>query len=369
MGAWRDLIWAATDKGDDALQLELAGFLVSMPEPALAELLPAASSWLQKRRTILPNVPFLALWDTFADLAYPADSAPADDDEERLLDRALNHPAGSLAWTFLDYVAGGRPAAGTGFSPEHSSRLTRAVRATGLPGLLARVILCGSLAYLDSIDHSWASAQLVPYLAWDQPQAATMWGSRAFDRVGSAQLFNSLKTDMLEAFEKPAMSDHDLEGLMVHLLTIAFARKRQEANEYILSGAEIKRALSSGPDDLRTSAAWRIWRVMEDANSEHADKTARWRQYVGPVFQEIWPLDATLRSKEVSRNLVMMTLECGDAFPEAVDAVIDMLVPYQLDLIAHTFRLEPAHDALVRKYPRAALELMEEGRASVERAP
>ena len=51
VSAWRDLIWATTDEGDNALQLELAGLLVGMPEAALAELLPAASSWLQKRRT------------------------------------------------------------------------------------------------------------------------------------------------------------------------------------------------------------------------------------------------------------------------------------------------------------------------------
>jgi hypothetical protein len=101
--------------------------------------------------------------------------------------------------------------------PQNAAQAARAVPSREQRA--SRVILCGSLAYLDSIDHSWASAQLVPYLAWDQPQAATMWGSRAFDRLGSAQLFNSLKTDMLEAFEKPAMSDHDLEGLMVHLLT------------------------------------------------------------------------------------------------------------------------------------------------------
>jgi hypothetical protein len=332
-----------------------------MPEPALAELLPAASSWLQKRRTILANVPpggtdFLALWDRFADLAYPADSAPANNDDS-LLDQALTEPAGNLAWTFLDYVVESRPKPGAGLSPVQSNRLTRAVRATGRPGLLARLILGRSLAYLDSIDHSWASAQLIPYLAWDQPQAATMWRSRASDHPGTAQLFNSLKTAMLEAFEKPVMSDHDLEGLMAQMLTLAFAHKRQEANEYILSGAEIKRALSSGPDGLRGNTAWRLWRVMGDANGEPTDKAVRWRQHVGPLFQEIWPLDATLRSVGVSRNLVLMSLECGDAFAEAVDAVIDIIVPYQLYLIAHSFSLEPAHDALVRKYARAALEL------------
>jgi hypothetical protein len=135
-------------------------------------------------------------------------------------DQALTEPAGSLAWTFLDEVAGSRPVAGTGFTPEQSSRLTRIVRAPGWSGLFARVILVRSLAHLDSIDHKWASTELIPYLAWDQPQAAAMWNSRAYDHhIGSAQLFNSLKAAMLETFEHSAMSDSDLESLMAQLLS------------------------------------------------------------------------------------------------------------------------------------------------------
>lgn len=138
-------------KGDDALQYELGDVFLVMPEPILAELLPAASSWLQKRRTLLAKAPpggakFLSLWDRFADLAYRVDPEPVADIEDRLLDQALTEPAGSLAWTFLDEVAESRPAAGTGFTPEQSSRLTRTVRAPGWSGLFARVILVRSLA-------------------------------------------------------------------------------------------------------------------------------------------------------------------------------------------------------------------------------
>ena len=45
---------------------------------------------------------------------------------------------------------------------------------------------------------------------------------------------------------------------------------------------------------------------------------------------------------------LLMTLECGEAFPEAVDAVIDIVVPHQLYSIAHTLRLEPAHEESLR---------------------
>ena len=52
-----------------------------------------------------------------------------------------------------------------------------------------------------------------------------------------------------------------------------------------------------------------------------------------------------------------MALECGDAFDDAVDAVIDFIVPYQIFRIAHSLRLEKDHDTLLRGHPRAALKL------------
>ena len=271
--AWRDLIWAATEKGDDGLQFELAGLLVGMPESILTDILPATCSWLQKRRKILANAPqdrisFLTIWDRLADLVYPTDALAADDDEGRLVERALNEPAGVLAWSFLDYIAEGRPAAGSGLTLEQSNRLTRAVCATGRPGLLARVILCRSLAYLESIDPDWASSHLMPFLEWEQPHATAMWHSRAFDHTGTARLFNAVKTRLLQTFEQPGMSDNDLEGLMAQLLTIALWHRRQEANDYILSGAEIKKALASGTDGLRANAAWQLWRIMGDASDQ-----------------------------------------------------------------------------------------------------
>jgi hypothetical protein len=135
------------------------------------------------------------------------------------------------------------------------------------------------------------------------------------------------------------------------------AHLRGEALDYLLTPAEIKRPLSSSPPGLRANAIWQLWHVMGHAEGEPADKSARWRQLVGPLFQEIWPPDAKFRDEHVSENLVLLTLECGEAFEEAVNTVIDFIVPYQLYLIAHSLRLQKEHDALVRRFPRAALRL------------
>ena len=359
--AWRDLLWAAADKGDPALQFELTESLLEMPETTLAEVLEPAASWLQKRRETLKGEPpddarFLRVWDRLAVLVYPPEAVPPMQAERDLVTTALNDPAGSLAWTFLDHVADKHLPPNSGFPSECSSRLARAASAAGRNGLLARALLMRSLAYIESIDHKWAETYLMPGLTSDQPFAGAMWVSFAGGgHIGTARLFNAVKARMLEAFAQPTMADHDLEGLMIQLLTIAIAHRRSELADYLLSSAEIKRALSAAPPGLRAIAAWRFWREME--GGAPTEKAARWRQTIGPIFQEIWPLDARFRDDQVSERLVLMCLECGEAFDEAVDAVIDFLVPFPLYLLAHTLRLEKYHEELVTRYPKPAIRL------------
>ncbi len=192
-----------------------------------------------------------------------------------LVTTALNDPAGALAWTFLDQVADEKPAADSMLKPEYASRLILAASAPGRPGLLARVLSMRSLSYIESIDHQWAVTYLIPDLVWNRPHAAAMWRSFAGGPIGTARFFNAVKAPMLEAFAQPTMADHDLEGLMVQFLNIALAHLRGEALDYLLTPAEIKRALSSAPPGLRANTIWQLWHVMGEAEGEPADKGAR----------------------------------------------------------------------------------------------
>ena len=53
-----------------------------------------------------------------------------------------------------------------------------------------------------------------------------------------------------------------------------------------------------------------------------------------------------------------MALECEGAFPDAVDAILDVIVPYELFQIAISLRLETKHGELVGQYPLAFLKLV-----------
>jgi len=365
--AWRCLLWAATDKGETSFQIGLADLLLKMPDPPLGKLLSAATSWLQRRRELLTTQGrFLQLWDYFADLALPEEGELVEPEESRdLVTEALNRPGGVLAWTLFDALSEPKPERDSGLGAKLKPRFDRLATASGRVGLLARVYLARSLAYLHAIDPEWTEVNLQPRLEWEHPEALPLWRSYAHGAIGSARFFNAIKPSALAAFERQGLSDNDLEGIMSNLLSVAIWHQRGEAADYNLTTAELRRALTVGPKSARQNVSWNFWRLMAKVEDEDGaenptapDKATRWQTVIGPLFSDIWPLDARLRSKGASRNLVQMALECDAAFPEAVGAILDVIIPYELYRIEHSLRVEDSHGELVRRFPAAFLKLV-----------
>jgi hypothetical protein len=370
--AWRCLLWAANEKGDFSFQFALADLMSQIPDAPLRELLDAATSWLQRRRDVLsaPDQPggarFLPLWGRFADVVSAQDEAAEAEIGDDLISESLNRPGGIMAWSMLEALSAAKPQQNSGLGAELKPLFDRLAAAPGRPGLLARVYIVRALAYLDAIDPAWAEENLQPRLIWGHPEALPMWRSFAHGGIGSARLFNALKPAALAAFDRQELSDDEFEGVISKLLSVAIWHQRGNAPEYDLTTVEFRRALTVGPASARQNVSWNLWRQMgndgnengkEDAAGEDPDKPTLWRTVVGPLFKEIWPLDARLRSADTTRNLVLMALECEDAFPEAVDVILDVIVPYQLYQISHSLRLETKHSELVRQHPFAFLTL------------
>jgi hypothetical protein len=55
----------------------------------------------------------------------------------------------------------------------------------------------------------------------------------------------------------------------------------------------------------------------------------------------------------------MMALECGDAFPDAVEAIRDLIVPYEVVTIGGWLQAQPSHQEATAGHPRAFLWLLD----------
>jgi hypothetical protein len=359
--AWEGLLWAAHQKGEVQFQRQLADSLLQAPNLAVKPFLAATVAWLQQRREVLSNPDqaggpkYFRLWDKLANLAYSADenNDPEQSDED-LVNTSLSAPGGKLAWTLYDSLVASDPKQGGSLGPELRPRFDQVVGAPGRPGLLARVFLSQYLAYLDWVDPEWTAEKLVPRFAWSNPEAAALWRARAYGHIGAPGLFATLKPAFLQIFARRDLSRWELEGLVGHLLQ-ATLWHRQNAGGYDLASPEAKRALSVGPPEVRHHASWQL--VRWAAEGQPAERAEHWRDLFGPLFRDIWPLDALLRDERSSENLVRMALAVDTSFPDAVDAITDFIVPYELHSLALSLLLQHEHNMLVPRYPRPFLRL------------
>jgi hypothetical protein len=258
----------------------------------------------------------------------------------------------------MEALAALEPASGDGIPDQLKSRFDQIADAPGRQGLLARVFCAQQLRYLDRIDPTWTHEKLLPLFSWSHAEAAPMWCAYANSRLGSPRLFNALKQNMFEAFSQPELSRSDLQSLTSNILTLGIWHQNGQGAQYNLSNAEIRRLLTITSGDARTNAAGILWRYVGDESAGPVNKADRWRDTIGPFFQNVWPLTAALRDENTSEYLTYMALECDAAFPAAVDVVLDFLVPYRLYSLTHSLRLEASHSALVAEYPQAFIKLL-----------
>lgn len=362
--AWRPLIWTVAEGGEPEILAQVADQIIAMPEAQLRDLLDTVASLVQRRRSVLQaddlrgGPRYFSLWDRIAGLVYDG-TGPDDGDEggNDLSTRALNRAGGILVWTLVEAVSALKPEAGSGLPNDHKRRMTLAVNDCSVSGQYARVQIMQNLAYVEYIDPSWAAENLIPRLKWHSEEAAVLWRANAYDRLGSARLFNAVKNDLLIAAALPDLNHLEAETLAGRLFQVALWHQNGDAAEYDLSAADVRRVLVVGNDEVRNTIAWQLWRLM-GSEAPPAERGQRWLTSVGPLFRAIWPLDAHLRNERLSENLMRMALDAGDAFADAVDAIVDLVVPFRLWEVAHSLRLEAKHANLDQEHTKPFVRLL-----------
>lgn len=362
--AWRSLFWATGESFDGTVKVEIADAVLAMPDATLGELAGTIADWIRIHRAFLDGQlqngasRLWPLWNRIAELVY-ADNTAANPQAEDLVDRALNRPGGVLAWTLINHLTAAEPAPGAGLG-DLETRFSLVARADGEAGLLGRVHFARGLSYLHQTDPDWTAAEMLSRFQLEHTEALAMWKANAQARAGSAALFNALKAPLLAIITRPELSDHEGGNLATRLFQVLVWHQLGSAQDYELTPAEVRDLLAVSPARLREHFAWLLWRLQSDdapADGQLSAKGTRWRELVGPIFERIWPLDARLRTKRASHNLVQVVMDTDDAFPEAVDTVVDVLAPYELYSLEYTFRLEAAHADLIERYPRAIIKL------------
>jgi hypothetical protein len=235
-------------------------------------------------------------------------------------------------------------------------RLDRLVDMSGGAGKLARVTLAADVSYLFERARRWTTDKIVRLFDWSCSEAGDAWTSRKFSEIGSPELFALTKKPFLEMFGRSNVRTDDLEIFAEWLSAIVIANRLRPTDPYPLTGQEARAALRRAGASALSHVAYRL--AIETESEAPEKRGDRWRGIVGPVFEEIWPIDVDLQSNLAAFNLTRTLLATSDAFPDAADLIIPLIRAEDFRSQTAIFSISEAPEALYALAPRKMLDLV-----------
>lgn len=203
----------------------------------------------------------------------------------------------------------------------------------------------------------WTTDKIVPPFDWSRPEASDAWAARKFSNyIGPPELFRLTKKPFLELFGRADVESNELEVFAEWLTSIVIANRSNPPGPYSLTGQEARAALRRAGASALTHAAHRLAIEMEGvAPDKRAD---RWCTTVGPVFDEIWPIDVDLQSAVTAFHLTRILLATGEAFPDAAEIILPLIRAEDFRSQTTIFSISQAPKELCTLAPRRMLELV-----------
>jgi hypothetical protein len=357
----QDLLNAQIPTPNAAISSDIAELLLAWPADQLrGGLLHLAALWLDLGGRPTDVSPDLSqrlgrVWWRLAPVVFDGNDAggPAADEE----DQVLGAPAALLANSLLARLRDGL-SVGSGLPASERLAFDAAVEASGRPGRMAKALFTTRLSYLFWLDPAWTKLHLIPQLDWTNPEAISAWKMQANDQVGSPQLFALLREGWLTAVVRPELSQHSANQLMDRLLAILQSNAQNpDGPQYGLTASDIRLALEQGPETLREHAAWWLWRRLKGEPVER--RAEAWRNLFKPLFDKIWPVAAGLQTRRTSSNLIAMAISAEDAFPEAMDDVLPLVVSLPGPRGGEFHHLTSGNPNMLARFPDASFRLID----------
>lgn len=267
---------------------------------------------------------------------------------------SVNAPSGRLAEILLKKLTKGE--CGREMPDDMRPRFDKLVRAEGGFGELARVRLAAAVWFLFERAPKWTAENIVPLFDWSSPDAHAAWSSLKYSNyIGSPKLIGLMKEPFLALFGRDDVDEDDLQNFAEWLAAIMLAKQAGDA-DYPITPTEARSALrQAGAKGLSSVGHWL---AVEMEKAKPKEKTARWRNIVGPVFQNIWPLDAELQTSSSTFKLVQILRCSGAAFPEVADVIIPFIRPEDPRRHTSVHSISEAPDILYSSSPEKMLDLI-----------
>ncbi len=240
-------------------------------------------------------------------------------------EHAINSPAGRLAESVLLEI-GTRRNDGHDLTANQQGLLRRICDNDGTCGLLGRAVFARDVAFLLSVDRTFAEETLRPYMDSTDSEGAALrsvmltYGS--ITREVSQVFTDAIKKGIVE----PLSSEYHASAAGANILRPALAAiAGDEEAEWGLSAEDVSQLLRCAPQAIRSGALGVLsqWLRRYEAGVETG-----WDEMVAPFFESIWPKESEFRDASHTLHLIDLVVGSGDEFPSALDMLRPYISPY-----------------------------------------
>ncbi len=345
---WQHFLWAIThseNQKERTVRLDwyVAYVLTNAPGELLKNVGSAPATFV-KRLAEASGIDRETKLKTLWERVWIASDQSEETDSDDPLTEALNHTYGELAEAALIRLWKYEPRIGEGLPPSVGSYFDRI--SADPDGHFGRVMLATRLHQLFSIDRDWVVKHLIPFFSpRGSEEANNLWAAYAWSPNVSPDLLSAFKESFLEILasdEGQAFRERNLIRLFMSIcLELPHALRDEEVRKVVKSLSE--ESLKIVLDSLEH-------RLKGDAQA----RAVAWNDKVGPWLQRYWPKVAPHNTAVTSEAMLIMLVECGDTFPDAVVWSLPYLKPIE-GYGLHELK-ESGH---IERHPAVALQILE----------
>lgn len=305
-----------------------SGFLVGLLLP-LSIILPAYEKIAQDSTSVG------TWWDRLWALTEINEQSTRRDDLGRFYERVINSTSGRLVEWLLTYIDKKR--ATVGVSYDDRKRLRAVVNSSTMAGWFGRGVCAHFADFLLHVDPKLALGTFRKHLSSDDEQgvelrAVLITGARLSftgTRAYKVQIFKAIRETKVVEDGQWAM--HIAAQFLAPLLNWAIT---PSSTKPPVSSEEVRNLLKRAPHAVLAGTAKCLgqWVNQIDGGAENT-----WRAYIGPLFEVIWPKEATFKRASISKQLAALCVNTGPAFKDAFHVVRHYLCPSDGDGHSVTF--------------------------------
>jgi hypothetical protein len=351
-GQFRKDVWSGALRGlrstggKAAIRERLVGLLTNLPEALLRDVIHEAADLAKEITEDVPDAlraNLLNVWDRLASVSL---DVTAEIDADRLT-AAINHPTGKLVEALFGILRSLELKRDQGIDEDIQLRLERVLRDPRDSAKLGRVVIASRLPLLHDLTQDWTRGNVITRFDWGDPEeAAGAWQGFLWSPTIRPSLWAALKPHFLSTFDHLQAIAEGERSLPTLLASIAID------GTDALTSAEARECLRKLNDSARSSVAWWLERRLDDAGKK---APVLWKERLGPWVSAAWPKEPALRSDGVSTHLAGAAVFAGDAFPDAVTTVMDVVGPITRAWGILKRLRQHGH---IAAYPARALELV-----------